>query len=88
MNSPEPLIDRAAPLGPDEAAIREHAYHLWLQDGQSHGHDLEHWFKACNALSPRTAVQHMASSALVPRARFLRSRHRRRSPRPTAVSHC
>lgn len=87
MNSPEPFIDRAAPVGPDEAAIREHAYHLWLQDGRSEGHDLEHWFKACEALRPRTAVQHMTSPASVPRGRLLLSRRHRRSPRATVAAH-
>lgn len=59
MKSPEPIIDHAAPPEPDEAAIREHAYHLWLQEGRVEGRDREHWFKACEAVRARTPLQHV-----------------------------
>ena len=38
----------------DEAKIRETAYLFWLDDGQPHGHDQEHWLKAIDALTPAT----------------------------------
>lgn len=38
----------------DEAKIRETAYLFWLDDGQPHGRDQEHWLKAIDALTPPT----------------------------------
>ena len=36
----------------DEAKIRETAYLFWLDEGQPHGRDEEHWLKAIDALTP------------------------------------
>lgn len=36
----------------DEAQIRETAYLMWLDAGQPHGADQEHWQKAIDALTP------------------------------------
>ena len=38
----------------NEAQIRETAYLFWLDEGQPHGRDEEHWLKAIDALSPAT----------------------------------
>ena len=32
-----------------EQSIREHAYHLWEQDGRPEGRDLEYWVRALQA---------------------------------------
>lgn len=34
-----------------EQAIREHAYHLWEQDGRPHGRDVEFWERAAQDLA-------------------------------------
>jgi hypothetical protein len=35
----------------DEAQIRETAYLMWLDEGQPHGRDQDHWLKAIDALN-------------------------------------
>lgn len=40
---------------PTEAEIQHAAYHLWLQGGCRHGHDLEDWFAARALLQHRHA---------------------------------
>lgn len=67
MKSPESIIDRPDPPSTDEAAVREHAYQLWLEAGRPEGHDLEHWFKACAAVQARTPIQHVSPRVQVGR---------------------
>ena len=38
----------------DEATIAHTAYLFWLDEGQPHGRDQEHWLKAIDALTPAT----------------------------------
>ena len=44
--------DRSAAIasGPDEARIRERAYHIWIEEGRPHGRDLAHWRRARHEL--------------------------------------
>ena len=37
-----------------EQAIREHAYHLWEQDGRPHGRDVEFWERAAQEIASLT----------------------------------
>ncbi len=41
-NSDNPLADSPA----RDQRIRDRAYHLWEQDGQPHGRDMEYWERA------------------------------------------
>jgi hypothetical protein len=41
--TPRPI---APPWQPTEEEIRDYAYHLFVQEGCAHGHDLEHWLEA------------------------------------------
>jgi hypothetical protein len=34
----------------DEQAIQARAYLIWIDEGQPHGRDLEHWLRACEEL--------------------------------------
>ena len=40
---------------PVEEQIRETAYGFWLEEGQPHGCDEEHWLRAVEALSTQSA---------------------------------
>jgi hypothetical protein len=50
------------PVEPTEDEIREHAYQLWLQNGQPEGRDLEHWFSAREALAQNARVRRAPAS--------------------------
>ena len=39
----------------DDERIRERAYTIWIEEGQPHGRDLEHWLRARNELDQRAA---------------------------------
>ena len=41
-----------ASKSPDETHVREAAYFLWLEEGQPHGRDRDHWHKAVDGLTP------------------------------------
>jgi len=47
----------------DEDLVREAAYHLWIEEGQPHGRDQEHWHKAVNALAMPKAKTKSAGRA-------------------------
>ena len=53
----------------DEAAIRQHAYHLWEKDGRPHGRDNEYWMRAVVALS-ETPPERAFPSAPPPKAKI------------------
>ncbi len=58
----------AIPWEPTEDEIREHAYQLWLKNGQPEGRDLEHWFSAREALK-LNATAHTQSGSRPPHRR-------------------
>jgi len=39
----------------DELSIRARAYDIWVEEGQPHGRDVEHWLRARDELSQTTA---------------------------------
>ena len=62
------------PATPDTALIAETAYGIWLEEGQPHGRDAEHWFAAIErlkALKPkakRAAPKKAAAPKAAPKA--------------------
>lgn len=53
----------------DEIQIREAAYQLWLDDGQPHGRDTEHWLSAIALLgSVAPKAKPVRKAAVKPRA--------------------
>lgn len=40
---------------PDESAVREAAYFLWLENGQPQGQDQDHWLQAMADLTAKNA---------------------------------
>ena len=65
-----------------EQAIRERAYHLWLDSGSPHGDADAHWLAAqCEVLSASMSeFGHVAQSA-VAKPKKTRARHRHRCRR-------
>lgn len=43
-------LSTPAPIEPNEAEIRDYAYHLYEQGGRQPGHDLDHWLEAAACL--------------------------------------
>lgn len=62
MNS-KPHRDEWLPSEPLEDDIRRRAYELWLNDGQVHGRDLEHWFTARQLLLHQAKEHHENSAS-------------------------
>lgn len=42
---------------PDDAAVREAAYFLWLKNGQPQGQDQDHWLQAMADLTAQNAKE-------------------------------
>jgi len=53
VNELEEVARQSAAL--DEASIRLRAYTIWIEEGQPHGRDLEHWLRARDELLRKAA---------------------------------